>query len=283
METWELESGFELPRVGLGTWEIGGGTEADHSNDEFSIQSIKNAIEMGYTHIDIAEMYGAGHTEELVGEAIKSFDRDDLIIATKVSSVHLGYDDLLNAAESSLKRLGLDYVDLYYIHAPNPDVPLKETMRAMDKLVSDGLTKNIAVSNFTVDLIAEAQSALKNKIVANQTEYNLLVREQGWYGGNKRMESEIVPYCQENDIMIVVMRPIAKGELLKPNEVMDELAKKYDKTRAQIAINWLISQKNVVAIPMSQNADHQKENLGASGWSMDEKDSKRLGEAYETT
>lgn len=281
METWKVDNGFGVPKIGMGLGSFGGGRTADYSNDEADIQCIKDAINLGYTHMDTSELSGGGHTEELVGEAIKDIDRSGLMIATKAWKTHLGYDDLLLAAENSLKRLKVDYIDLYYLHYPNPDIPLKETMMAMDKLVENGLVKNIAVSNFTLDLLIEAQSFSKNKIEVIQIEFSLLTRNKGKYGGNKDMESKTIPYCQKNGILVVAERPLERGILLEPNDVMDEIAKKYDKTRAQIAINWLVSQKNIVTIPMSHKIEHLKENLGGAGWSMDDADTEKLGKAYQ--
>jgi diketogulonate reductase-like aldo/keto reductase len=280
METWKLKNGFELPKVGLGLGSFGGGRTPDYSNDGPDVATIKKALQMGYTHMDTSELSGGGHTEELVALAIKDFDRKKLIVATKVWEDNLRYDDLLRAAERSIKRMNVDYIDLYYLHYPNPVIPLKETMRAMDKLMDDKLVKNIGVSNFTRDLLVEAQSFAKHKIVAAQIEFSLLTREKGKYGGNEYMASKTIPYCQENDILVVAERPLERGILLQPNEVMDAMVKKYNKTRSQIAINWIISKKNVVTIPMSHNSDHLKENLGGAGWSMEPADIEKLGAAY---
>lgn len=276
----KLLSGFALPEIGLGTWRIGGAREQDFSKDKEWVQSLVSAMNMGYAHIDTAEMYGVGHCEELVGQAIKNFDRSRLIIATKVIDDHLKYEDVLAAAQNSLRRLGVEQIDLYYIHAPNPEIPLQETMRALDKLVEDGLVKNIGVSNFSVEELKEAQHYSRNKIVANQIEYSLLTRNVGKYK-NKDMESETVPYCQENDILIVAERPVERGAVLGQNPLMEEVSKKYGKTYAQIAINWLVSQKNVVVIPKAEKAEHQKENLGGVGWRMDEEDVERLRNGLE--
>ena len=278
METWKLENGFELPKLGLGTWVIGGKREVDTSRDDEAIQSIRSALEMGYTHIDTAELYGAGHCEKLVGIATRGLDRSKYCIATKVTDYHLRADDLIAAAKASLKRLGSSYIDLYYIHAPNPNIPLKETMQAMNDLVEDGLVRAIGVSNFTVNLFEEAQSHSKCKIVANQVEYSLLTREEGKH--TVRMESEMLPFCQKNDVLLVAERPLERGVVLEKNDVMDEMADKYKKTYAQIALNWLISQKNVCTIPMSQNLAHLEENLGALGWTMDPHDIERLRTEY---
>lgn len=277
----KLATGFTLPELGLGTWKFGGGYEADHSKDEEWIASLRRAIEMGYRHLDTAEMYGVGHCEELIGQAIKGLSRADLTIATKVTDKHLAYDDVLRAAESSLKRLGIDQIDLYYIHFPNPNIPIKETMRAFDTLIADGRVKNIGVSNFNVQELKAAQDATSNKIVANQIEYSLLTRNVSKYGSGN-MEKEMVPYCQANGIFIVSERPVERGAILQKNSLMDELCEKYSKTYAQIAINWLISQKNVIAIPKAETEEHQRENLGAVGWHLDPEDIERLRTGIET-
>ncbi|MGQ9632446.1 MAG: aldo/keto reductase [bacterium] len=145
-------------------------------------------------------------------------------------------------------------------------------MKAMDFLVEQKTVRFIGVSNFSVDLIKEVQSHSRNKIVANQVEYNLLRREP---------EDELLPYCQKNDIMLIAYQPIARGKLARPGfRILDDLAKKYDKTQAQIAINWLISHKNVITIPKASKIKHLKENLGAIGWSMDVEDIEKLNREF---
>ena len=251
----------------------------DTSRDAEAITAIKKAIELGYTHIDTAEMYGGGHSEELVGLAINDFDRDSLFITTKVLPEHLRYKDVIRSAEGSLKRLKTDHIDLYLIHIPNPKIPIKETMQAMDYLVEQKKVRFIGVSNFSVAQLKEAGGSTENKIVNNQIEYNLLTRRSGMY--NVNIESEIIPYCQENDIIITAWKPLVKGRLFQEkNKLLEELATKYNKTLSQIAINWLISKKNIITIPKSTNTRHLKENLGALGWKLDEEDMKRLDEEF---
>ena len=136
----KLKNGFEIPVLGIGAYRMGGDTAHDINNDDQrDISTIKKAIDMGITHIDTAEMYGGGHSERIVGKAIKDYDRPSLIIATKVSPMSLHYGDVIAAAKNSLKRLGTDYIDFYLIHYPNFKIPIKETMEAMDYL----LEKNI--------------------------------------------------------------------------------------------------------------------------------------------
>jgi diketogulonate reductase-like aldo/keto reductase len=263
----------------LGTWEIGGRMSRDTSYDAEGIAAIRGAIELGYNHIDTAEMYGAGHSEELVGLAIKDFKRESLFITTKVLPEHLRYNDCIKAAEGSLKRLKTDYIDLYLIHIPNPEIPIEETMKAMDLLVRQKKIRFIGVSNFSVKQLKEAQECTENKIVNNQIEYNLLTRHSGMY--NVNIESEIVPFCQENEIIITAWKPLVKGILFREkNKLLEELIEKYSKTLAQIAINWLISKKNIITIPKSTNPKHLKENLGALGWKLEQEDIKRLDEDF---
>ena len=269
---------IEMPVIGLGTWGIGGLTEPDYSHDEKSIQSILEAIEMGYTHIDTAALYGGGHTEELIGKAIQSIDRSKLIITSKVWKTDLKYDQVITSCKKSLESLQTDSIDIYLIHAPNPDIPIGETMNAMDYLVEQKLVKHIGFSNFTVPQMQEAKKYTKNKIIASQIPYNLatrdinVIRSKNVVGGFKNMESEILPYCQENDIVVMAYRPIERGFLLEANPILDNLERKYDKTKAQIALNWLISKPNVVVIPKSTNLKHLKENLGATGWELETAD-----------
>ena len=284
MDYKNLTDNFKIPVIGLGTWGIGGFMETNSSNDEEAVQSIKDAIKLGYSHIDTAELYGAGYTEALIGNAIKSLDRSKLIITSKVFKTNLKYDDVIASCKKSLEKLQTDFIDIYLIHAPNPEIPLEETMRAMDYLVEQGLIKFIGVSNFSVEQMQEAQKYSMNKIVANQIPYNLatrninLDRNTNNVGSCINMESEIIPYCQENDIIIMAYRPIERGFLLKPNSLLDRLSKKYGKTKAQIAINWLVSKKDIIAIPKSTSIEHLKENLGAIGWNLTDDDTKLLDE-----
>ena len=268
----------KIPVLGLGTWLIGGDTLPDYSEDEQAIQAIKSAIDLGYDHIDTAEYYGNGHCEELVGKAIKDIDRQSLFITSKVWTTNLNYDDVISSAKRSLQRMGTNYIDLYLIHSPSSTIPIKKTMSAFDYLVDNKMVKSIGVSNFKASQLKEAQKYAKHKIVANQIEYSLLTRNIGKYSGNRDMESKTIPYCQENDIIIMAERPIERGLILKSHPLLDSLEKKYKKTKAQIAMNWLISKKNVVTIPKSTNLNHLKENLGSIGWQMDKSDIELLDE-----
>ena len=276
MEYKRIARGVEIPALGLGTFGMGEGRAAGTSDDEGDIEAIRLAIELGMIHIDTAERYAAGHSEEVVADAIEPFDRGDLFVTTKVWHNHLRREDLISSMKASLKRLRQDYVDLYLVHWPNPEVPLKETMKALEHCAEEGYTRLIGVSNFSTELIVEAQSHLEeHTLVANQVNYSLM--EQG-------SRSELLPYCQENDIILVAYTPLAKGKLAKPgNQVLDKLSEKYGKTQAQVSLNWLISQENVITIPKASNFDHLRDNLGSVGWNLDEEDHQRLALAFTAT
>src|SRR5688572_19464724 len=156
--TKKLKGGFELPVYGLGLWQMGGRGEADTTKDNEEITAIQIAIDNGITHIDTAESYGKGHAEELLGQAIRGYERKKLTIATKVSAWNQSSDDLKRSFEASLKRIDTDYVDLYLLHRyPEPGIPIAHTMLAMDELVAQGAVRNIGVCNLTPNRFNEVQ------------------------------------------------------------------------------------------------------------------------------
>ncbi|CAN5115507.1 aldo/keto reductase [soil metagenome] len=270
IQTKKLSNNFELPVFGLGTWTMGGRLEHDiHNDDQRNISAIKNAIEAGITHIDTAEKYAAGYAETLVGKAIRGYDRKDLFLVTKIAEEHLHYNDVETSLHHSLERLQIDYIDMYMVHGPSPTIPIEETMEALDDLVDKGFIKNLALSNFTVERFEKAQRASKHKIVAGQYHFNLKYREPE--------RKNILDYCQSHDVMFIAWRPIQKGIIAMTNSpLLKQLCKKYTKTPTQIAINWLISQKNVVTLSKMSTQEHLEENLGALGWSLEKEDVQKL-------
>ena len=266
MELKELgNTGVMIPEIGLGTWRYRGG-----------IEPLRKGIELGATLIDTAEGY---NTEQVVGKAVKGI-RGRVFIATKVSGRHLGYDDVLRAAEESLSRLGTDYIDLYQVHWPNSSYPMRETMRAMETLVERGLVRFIGVSNFYLDDLREAEAALRHvPIVSNQVLYNL--NERG-------IEEDLLPYCKRNRITVLAYTPLDDGNLAsKPRlmtskkvKVLEEIAHETGRTTAQVALNWCTSRENVIAIPKSDSVERTIENCGASGWRLSEEHIDLLDEAF---
>ena len=260
-----------MPVLGQGTWRLGGVSERDPENDDArDIAVIRRALDAGLTHIDTAEMYAGGHAEELVGEAIRGVERSRLFLTGKVWKSHLGGDGPLRAAEASLRRLGVDAFDLYLVHQVNPEIPLKETIQAMNRLQREGLVRNIGVSNFSLDRLKQAQALSEVPIVANQLHYNLQVREIELSG--------LLDFCQETGVMVIAWRPLRGVDCSVP--LLTELAARYGHTPRQLALNWLISQPGVVTIVKASDPLHLAENVGAVGWRMTEEDVERLRGEY---
>lgn len=266
-----LASGFSLPVLGLGTWHLGGAYEADRENDAASVASIQNALSAGITHIDTAERYGEGHTEEVIGTALQGVERRTVQLTSKVWPTHLRRDDVRRAAEGSLKRLKTDYLDLYLIHWPNPDIPLEETVAALDALVDEGMVKAIGVSNFSVELLQKTQSLARHPIVVNQVHYSLLCRQPAHEG--------LLTYANSHDVLIVAYRPL-KNTIADPPQLLLDIAARYAKTPAQVALQWLMAQPSVVTVAKMGSEKHMQENLGAVGWALSKEDQERLEAEY---
>ena len=260
-----------MPVYGLGTWHMGGSYDTERSDDEADLKAIAGALERGITHIDTAELYGNGHCEELIGKVIKDHERSKLIITTKVwDGMEGGYDGVMRTAEASLRRLGTDYLDLYLLHRA-PRHSTANIMRALDRLAEEGMVHNIGVSNFTVNRWKEAQKLTDNKLVCNQVNYSVRVREPEAVG--------LTRYAKENDLLVTAWGPLEKG-LLEPGGMLEEMAGKYGKTPYQVALNWLIAQPNVVTIPKTTSLEHMDENLGALGWELKPEDLERLSRDF---
>ncbi len=273
--TKKLKSGFEMPVFGLGTWQMGGAETRNPANDDQKdIAAIEEAIDLGINLIDTAESYADTYTEVLIGQTLKGFDRSKIFLTSKIRKINLHYDDVLSHCQASLKRLQTDYLDLYLIHFPNQEIPIEETLKAMDRLVTDGLVRNIGVSNFATPRLIEAQKHTQNRLVVNQVYYNLRIR-------NPEKEG-LLNYCQQNDVFLQAYRPLEKGSFLANSvaPVLSEMAKKYDKTPAQAALNWLISQENVITLSKMSTTKHLKDNLGAIGWQMEPEDIEKLRDGF---
>lgn len=266
-----LNNGFELPVYGLGLAGVGGGWAAETGNDKQEIATIQTALELGVSHFDTAEGYGHGHSEELLGVAMRSHDRSRLTIATKVSPHNQSYFDLIRSAEASLGRLQTDYIDLYMLHRyPNEGIPIADTMASLGELVSRGLVRHIGVSNMTPAQFTALQDCSEVPLVCNQVQYNVQHQEVAEPDG-------VLEHCRKNDALLVAYRPLLKGNLPR-HALLSQIAYKYGKTVPQIAINWLISQTGVVTVAKTSSVRHLKENLGATDWVMDPVDIERIQE-----
>ena len=265
-----LLTGQTVPKIGFGTWNVGGGMSANYSQDERSLIALRAALETGYTHFDTAEMYADGHAEELLARAIRETHtpREKLFLTTKVWTNHMRHQDVIRACENSLKRLQTETLDLYLIHWPNDNIPLEDTLRGMNDLTQRGLARAIGVSNFNLDQLRRAQSFAETPIVTNQVPYSL---------NNRRYaENGVLAYCQENGILLTAYTPVEKGFVAKDPAVKD-LARKHNATPVQIALAWLVQQPRVITIPMSLNPIHIAENFHAADIPLTEKDMEKLG------
>ncbi len=261
------DSGIKISRAGIGAWQASGDWKVD---DLEIIGAIERAHELGVNLVDTAEAYGNGHSEEVLGQALRKLGRENFVVATKVNGAHLRYDDVLRACKASMARLGVSEIDLYQVHWLNPweQIPLKHTMKALERLYNEGKIRAVGASNFAVRDLEEAQSCLsKVDIVSNQVRYNLLQRD---------IEEEILPYCEKMGITVLGWGPLAqgaltgkynatnvpKGDVRESNRLFSQLftrrnmvqiekllavlftiAGKHSATVSQVAISWITSKK----------------------------------------
>jgi diketogulonate reductase-like aldo/keto reductase len=262
MEYRELgSSGVRIPEIGLGTWAYKGGTAP-----------LRRGVELGAFLIDTAESYG---TEEAVGRAVRGI-RDRVFIATKVSPSHFRRRELLKAAEGSLKRLKIDYIDLYQLHWPNASVPIGETMGTMEELADMGKIRFIGVSNFSAAQLQEAQAAAPaHRIVSNRVSYSLVDRS---------IEADLLSYCQRNRVTVIAYTPLGRGmsniKAKDKHGALSRVAAMTGKTEAQVALNWCTAKEGVVAIPKANSVEHVEEDCGASGWRLSDEHMRLLDESF---
>jgi diketogulonate reductase-like aldo/keto reductase len=253
---YETIHNLTLPKIGFGTWTIGGETSPDLKTDLVSMTALRFALEIGYTHFDTAEYYADGHAEELLGRAIResNIKREKLFITSKVSPEHLNHDNVLESCENSLRRLNMEHIDLYLIHWPRVGTKLEETFLALNKLVRDGKVNHLGVSNFNLKLLKQSQSFSETPIVTNQVSYSL--------PNHSYVENGVLEYCQQNDILVTAYSPV-KFRSVRVNKTLEEIAKAHSATPFQIALAWLVIQPRVITIPTSFNPKHIKENFDA--------------------
>ncbi len=270
---YEIIHNLTLPKIGFGTWRVGGETSPDPTTDSPSMTALRSALEVGYTHFDTAEYYSGGHAEELLGRAVRETKtrREDLFITSKVSPEHLDYDNVLKSCESSLRRLGMETIDLYLIHWPRVGMNLEEAFRALNKLVRDGKVRHLGVSNFKLKLLKQAQSYSETPILTDQVPYSL--------PNHDYVENGVIEYCQQNDILVTAYSPV-KFRSIRVNKILGDVAKTHSSTPFQIALAWLVTQPRVITIPMSFNPAHIKENFDAADIELSAEEISKLGNAW---
>lgn len=231
--------GIEVPQIGLGTWDLRG---------ETCRRAVASALAIGYRHVDTAEFY---RNETEIGQALSNSGvaRSKVFITSKVWSNHLRTEEVVRACEASLANLGTDYLDLYLVHWPSSSVPIEETMAGMQNLLDQGKARTVGVSNYSVDQLRRADSALEGRVFCNQVRYNV-----------RYSQSAMAEICRSRDVLLAAYTPLAKGQLdLEP--VLLRIGESHGKTAHQVALRWLIQQENVAAIPKAASEAHQRENL----------------------
>ncbi|MGI8659946.1 MAG: aldo/keto reductase [Thermoleophilaceae bacterium] len=246
--------GVTIPKLGLGTSALRGDDCAE---------AVRDALELGYRHIDTAPSYG---NEDAVGRglAASGVARGDVFLTTKLSHDGLDADGVPRQLADSLEHLGTDYVDLLLIHWPHPEVPLAETLDAMKSLCSAGQTRAIGVSNFPSGLLAQALKLAP--ILANQVEYHAYLAQP-----------ELLALARDHDLALTAYRPLAGSRLLD-DEVMRDVAAAHGKTAGQVALRWLLDQPKVAAIPKASSRENRAANLDIFDFDLDDDERARIAE-----
>ncbi len=236
--------------LGLGTWQ--------NDDPDTCADTVETALDEGYRHVDTAQAYG---NEEAVGRGIEAadVDREDVFLATKVWIDNLAYDDVLSTTEASLDKLGVDYVDLMYVHWPSRAYDPEETLRAFDELVDAGKVERIGISNFLPEQVDEAIDHADAPIFANQVELHPLLPQE-----------ELRAHCADRDVEVVAYSPLARGEVFNVPEIT-EIAEKHGVSEAQVSLAWL-REKGVTAIPKATSEAHVLDNLASVDLDLDDED-----------
>ena len=242
--------GLRMPKLGLGTWRMKGAE---------CREAVERALSLGYRHIDTAEMYD---NEEAVGAALNGarLPRADIHVTTKVWWANLAPDAMRRSMEASLNKLQTDYVDLYMIHWPAPDMDLPAALTTLMKLKEEGLTHAIGVCNFPVALLRRAVEEIGAPLAANQIEYHVLLGQD-----------PVLNFLRAHDMALTAYCPIAQGKLAD-HEELGVIARKHGATAPQIALKWLLDQPGVAAIPKAARRESQVANLEAMKIVLDESD-----------
>lgn len=268
-----LKSSNKMPKFGIGTWRMG----ENESRSSVEINALYYALENGVRLIDTAEMYGEGGAEIIVGEALKkaNIDRKELFIVSKVYPHNAGRDNLFISLKNSLNRLGLNYLDMYLLHWRGR-VPLRETVECMEEAKKEGLIKDWGVSNFDIDDMIELES-IKNgdKCAVNQVLYHL---------ASRGVDFDLASYMLERNIVLMAYCPLAQagdlGKDLLNNNVIKNIAKKYNATSSQIALAFIMSFDKRVPIPKSSNEKHILENINSQKIVLDKEDIELLNKEF---
>ena len=257
-----------VPVIGQGTWNM------ERDSRAGAVAALRRGLDAGMTHVDTAEMYGAGRVEELVAEAIAG-RRDEVFLASKVLPSNASFDGVLRACEASLRRLRTDRLDLYLLHWPGAH-PLERTIAAFERLVRDGKIVQYGVSNFDVAELEEAvRIAGPGRIACDQVLYHL---------GERGIEHALIAWCARRDVAVVAYSPFGSGRFPAPGSpggrVLVDVARARAATPRQVALAFLLQQPHVFAIPKAAHAEHALENAGAGALALSPDEERRIDRAF---
>ena len=276
--TFEIGDGLTVNRLGFGAMRLTGSRIwGDSSEPEgHGRWVLRRALELGVNLIDTADFYGPETNENLIREALYPYP-EDLLIATKGGAVVHGPGDwspdgrpehLREACEASMKRLGVEHIDLYQFHVPDPEVPYEESIGALAELKAEGKVRNVGISNVDLHHLKTARSIVSISSVQNR--YNIAERAAG----------DLVEVCEQAGVAFLPFRPLATGDLAGPEGPISRIARKYDATTGQVALAWLLRRSPVmVPIPGTSSVDHLEENVAAAGVVIEETEMRILDAA----
>jgi len=253
MDYWSGYKKVQIPKLGFGTWQL---------KDDDCVSAVSKALEVGYRHIDTAQIYG---NEEAVGQAIEKsqIPREELFITTKVWKDSLDFRDILVSVSKSLEDLKQEYVDLLLIHWPNPSFNLEEIFSALKELVDTKKVKHLGVSNFPLALMKKAQK-IYPQLLCNQVEYHPFLNQ-----------NKILKEVHKLKMCLTAYSPLARGQV-KGHSTLKTIAQKYKKTNEQVTLRWLIEQTDVIAIPKAKQEKHIEKNFDIFDFKLDEDDHKKI-------
>ena len=247
MQYYKLTSGYDMPALGLGTWQLRG---------DVCTTAVRTALDLGYDHLDTAEAY---RNHEAIGKALKGYDREKVFITSKIPPSELHRDDVLAMGNRALKELGVEYLDLLLIHWPNDEIPIAETVGAMAELVRQGKVRSIGVSNFMVHHLEEALAVTEVPITVDQVKFHPYHNQRA-----------LLDSCTAHDIRVTSYSPFGNGSLIG-DRALQRIAGKVGKSMPQVVLRWLLM-KGLVVIPKSGNPAHIASNMDIFDWTLDAED-----------
>jgi diketogulonate reductase-like aldo/keto reductase/predicted transcriptional regulator len=260
-----------VPVIGIGTWGIGGyATQNPYTRVVEEVDNLRYALGTGMTYIDISHAYGAGYGLPIIAKTIANYSREDLFINAKIGYQVKKLSDVEKMVDRYLSELKIDYLDQIMIHSPLAiDLPIRDVIKEMERMAEIGKAKYLAVANFNIEQLKEAQAASKYGISAHELHYNLMIRANE--------ENGVIDYCRKEKIMLIAYQPLRRGFLAGiEDDTLRSLAQKYDKTQSQIILNWMASKEYLMFLVKATRGSHINENVAALGWKMDKKDYKLL-------